>query len=233
MIRHRFRGIALARERSHRSLDGMKNSVLSRPAAALAGGALLLCASCSEKQETSQAVPVVVVTPAPAVPAATSAPSAPASAPAAGSPDVSPVANAALDAFKKEIESIKTFMEKNQGSTDPSVGLANLRELVRRSSSVPTEGLPGDLASAFKAMSSVMQRVQTTLDSLPVPVEKLQQHLKEQQEKGVGPASEAADKVAAFQKAMEALSAEGTAASAKLKEVGAKYGIASLDLGGK
>lgn len=207
----------------------MKNFVLSFPAVTLTGAVILLGTSC-DKQEPAAAPPVIVASPVVAAPANPMS-TPPAEAAPAAAAAAAPAANPALETFKAEIQSIKVFMEKNQGSSDATVGLANLRELVRRASAVKTEGLPGDLASAFQSMSSVMQRVQTTLDSLPVPVEKLQAHLKEQEAKGGGAAVEAADKIAAFSKTMEALSKEGATASAKLKEVGAKYGIASLDLG--
>ena len=122
-------------------------------------------------------------------------------------------------------------MEANQRSADAATGLANLRELVKRASAVSTEGLPEDLASAYTGMTGVMQRVQTTLDSLPVPVEQLQNYLGQETAKGAAEAQEVAAKITAFKNAMDALQTEGETAAATLKQAGAKYGVESIDLG--
>lgn len=138
-----------------------------------------------------------------------------------------------MEAFKAEIKGIKAFMEANQRSADAATGLANLRELVKRASAVSTEGLPEDLASAYAGMTGVMQRVQSTLDSLPVPVEQLQDYLTKETAKGAAAAQEVAAQVTAFKTSMDGLQKEGEAAAATLKQAGSKYGIESIDLGGQ
>ena len=124
-------------------------------------------------------------------------------------------------------------MEANQNAKDPVSGLNNLRELVKRAASVKTEGLPEELASAYNGMTSVMQRVQLSLDDLPVPVDKLEAYMKQEAAKGKAAADEVAAKLTAFQTSMAGLQKDGETAAAKLKEIGAKYGIESFDLGQK
>lgn len=174
--------------------------------------------------------------PATLAPAAQTAP-VPAIAPAeAGSaPPVTATAltgEAALEAFKTEINSIKAFMEAHEGATDPAVGLDNLRELIRRAAAVSTAGLPEDLATAYQNMNTVMGAVQRTLDDLPVPMEQIQKYMDEEKLKGGAAEQEAEAKLAAFKTAMAGHEEDGKAASAKIKEVGAKYGITFVDLTG-
>lgn len=191
----------------------------------LAGAALLT--SCEKKEAVVETPPA-----APAVPAA----EAPVVSitPAAATPET-PVGGqeAALAGFKSEIKDIKAFMEANQESKDPAAGLENLRELVRRAVAVKTEGLPPDLTEAYQAMTGVMTRLQTTLDDLPVPVDQMETYMAAEKAKGGTAEQEIVAKLAAFQTAMASHQKDGEAASAKLKEIGAKYGIESLDLGGK
>ncbi len=189
----------------------------------VAGAALLT--SCEKKEAVVEAPPA-----APAVPAAV--------APVVSLPAVAPETpvdgqEAALTGFKSEIKEIKAFMEANQESKDPAAGLDNLRELVRRAVAVKTEGLPADLTAAYQAMTGVMTRLQTTLDDLPVPVDQMETYMAAEKAKGGTAEQEIVAKLAAFQTAMASHQKDGEAASAELKEIGAKYGIESLDLGGK
>ena len=196
---------------------------------AMAGVALL--SSC-DKQE----VPAPV-SPAP-VPAPTSAgtavPLTPETAPGSAPPAaLAPSAQeAAIAAFKAEVESIKAFMEANQASPSEEVALANVKELIKRAGTVKTDGLPEDLATAYQEMNRVMQRVQTSMNDLPVPIQNLPNYLKDEKAKGAAAEAEAQARVEAFKTTSTQLQKEGEAASAKLKEAGAKYGISSLDLGG-
>ena len=192
----------------------------------VAGAALLT--SC-EKKEAVVDAPVA----APAAPAAVAPVVSPAPAPAAAAAET-PVdgQEAALAGFKSEIKEIKAFMEANQESKDPAVGLDNLRELVRRAVAVKTEGLPADLTEAYQSMTGVMTRLQTTLDDLPVPVDQMETYMAAEKAKGGTAEQEIAAKLAAFQTAMAGHQKDGEVASAKLKEIGAKYGIEALDLGG-
>lgn len=199
-----------------------KFSPLRLAVVSLAGAAGLV--SC-DKQESATTPPAMAIPAGPVAAAVT---------PSADPANVVPVAgDAALAAFKAEIASIKAFMEANQGNQDPAAGLADVRELVKRASAVKTEGLPEDLASAYQAMTGVMQRLQSTLDDLPVPVNQLQDYLSKEQAKGPAATQEVTAKVAAFKAAMDALQKDGEAANATMKEVGAKYGIESLDLGSR
>ena len=124
-------------------------------------------------------------------------------------------------------------MEANEGATDPAVGLDNLRELIRRAAAVSTAGLPEDLASAYQNMTTVMAAVQATIDDLPVPMEQIQKYMEEEKTKGGAAEQEAEAKLAAFKTAMAGHEKDGEAASAKVKEAGAKYGIEFVDLTGK
>lgn len=180
-----------------------------------------------ENPSAPPAAPSQETLPAPVVdPAAAETPS-----PVPGPGDASPATeSAALEHFKTEIAGIKAFMEANQGTNDAAAGLANLKELVSRASAVKTEGLPEDLATAYQDMTGVMQRVQTTLSGLPVPVEQLADYIQTEGGKGGAAADEVKLRMDAFKAAMETLGKEGEAASAKLKEAGTKYGIESLDL---
>lgn len=211
----------------------MKNSFLT----SLRYGALCLLAispglnTACEKQEPAVAPPAAAPTPAPP-PAQVKAAALPADASSPALPQVSPEA-AALESFKTEIGKIKTFMEANQGTKDPSAGLANLKELVSRASAVRTDGLPEDLATAYQGMTQVMQRVQSTLEGLPVPVEQLAEYIDSEGKKGGTAAEEVKARMDAFKTDMENLGKEGEAAAAKLKEAGSKYGIESLDISGK
>ncbi len=213
----------------------MMNLLASSPRRAaftVAGLSLLLGVSCEKKEEMAAAAAPVV--PAAVVPEAGVVPAAAAEgAKAAESAGVVPEGGAQMEAFKAEIKGIKAFMEANQRSADAATGLANLRELVKRASAVSTEGLPEDLASAYAGMTGVMQRVQSTLDSLPVPVEQLQDYLTKETAKGAAAAQEVAAQVTAFKTSMDGLQKEGEAAAATLKQAGSKYGIESIDLGGQ
>ncbi|MDB6070386.1 MAG: hypothetical protein JWL81_1557 [Verrucomicrobiales bacterium] len=153
---------------------------------------------------------------------------APAPAAAEANADAQP---AAIARFKAEVEVIKDFVEANQAATDPAAGLASLRELIKRAAAVRTEGLPEDLATAYQTMTAAMQRVQSALDDMPVPIDQLQSHLENQKQKSDAAGRELQAKIEAFKTTMEGLGKESEAASAKLKEVGAKYGIQSLELG--
>ena len=139
---------------------------------------------------------------------------------------------AAINAFKEEIKAIKAFMDANQDNADPAAALSNLRELIKRAAAVDTAGLPEDLAAAYTAMNTVMQSAQATMDDLPVPLEQLEQYTNDQKAKGGAAAEEVMAKRAAFEAAMAIHQKDGEAASAKLKEVGAKYGIEALDFDG-
>lgn len=138
-----------------------------------------------------------------------------------------------LDRFKEDINAIKAFMVANEGSADAKVGFENLKELISRASAVKTEGIPEDLAASFQRMISVMKRIETTLADLPVPLDQFSNYFEGEKLKGGAAADEVQAKLQAFQTSMEALAKEGEAASAELKEVGARYGIQSLDLGSK
>ncbi len=197
-----------------------------------------------EKQETATTAPPAAptvaaqeTTPAPELNPALAGeaqPPVPAPASAPAPPEPSPAAEAAsLETFKVEIAKIKTFMETHQGTNDASAGLANLKELVSRASAVPTDNLPEDLATAYQGMTSVMQRVQSTLSDLPVPVEQLADYIEAETKKGEPAAEGVKSRMETFKAAMEALSKEGEVAAAKLKEAGNKYGIESLDLSGQ
>ena len=153
-------------------------------------------------------------------------------APASAVPVVPLTGEPALEAFKAEIGAIKAFMEANEGATDPAVGLENLRELIKRAAAVSTAGLPEDLAAAYQNMNTVMGAVQRTLDDLPVPMEQIQKYMDEEKSKGGAAEQEAEAKLTAFKTAMAGHEEDGKAASAKLKEVGTKYGIAFVDLTG-
>lgn len=205
--------------------------------AALSMSSLVLpgLVSCDKKE-----TPAVAPAPAPAAPAVSPVPAAPAPAPAPAAAEPaapSPTAAApgapqdALASFKADIVAIKTFMEQNQGSSNPAEGLENLRELIKRAAAVNTANIPEDLAGAFNDMSSVMQRVQAALDDLPVPANELPGYISSAEIKGGEAKAEMEAKVAAFQTSMQALQQEGEAASAKFNEAGAKYGIPSLELG--
>ncbi len=186
-----------------------------------------LCLSCDKKE------------PAAGPPSGSPAPVASAGTmsvpPDTTSPGDTPVSSpdAALESFKAEIKSIKAFMEANQNASDPTSGLTNLRELVKRAAAVSTEGLPADLSAAYQDMTSVMQRVQLTLDDLPVPVDKLDAYMKQEALKGQAAASEVAAKLTSFQTSMSGLQKDGETAAAKLKLVGAKYGVESFEIGQK
>ena len=191
----------------------------------VAGAALLN--SCEKKEAVVEAPAAVPATPAAVAPVVLIPPAAAAAeTPVDGQ-------EAALAGFKSEIKEIKAFMEANQESKDPAAGLDNLRELVRRAVAVKTEGLPADLTEAYQAMTGVMTRLQTTLDDLPVPVDQMETYMAAEKAKGGTAEQEIVAKLAAFQTAMASHQKDGEAASAKLKEIGAKYGIESLDLGGK
>ena len=189
----------------------------------VAGAALLT--SCEKKEAVGEAPAAVPATSAAVAPVVL-IPAAAAETPVDGQ-------EAALAGFKSEIKEIKAFMEANQESKDPAAGLDNLRELVRRAVAVKTEGLPADLTEAYQAMTGVMTRLQTTLDDLPVPVDQMETYMAAEKAKGGTAEQEIVAKLAAFQTAMASHQKDGEAASAKLKEIGAKYGIESLDLGGK
>ena len=189
----------------------------------VAGAALLN--SCEKKEAVVEAPAAVPAAPAAVAPVVLIPPAA-AETPVDGQ-------EAALAGFKSEIKEIKAFMEANQESKDPAAGLDNLRELVRRAVAVKTEGLPADLTEAYQAMTGVMTRLQTTLDDLPVPVDQMETYMAAEKAKGGTAEQEIVAKLAAFQTAMASHQKDGEAASAKLKEIGAKYGIESLDLGGK
>ena len=179
-----------------------------------------------DKQEPVTPAPALGTAPAPAmVPAESGA------APAATATVLT--GDAAIAAFKTEIDGIKAFMEANEGATDPAVGLDNLRELIRRAAAVSTAGLPEDLASAYQNMTTVMAAVQATIDDLPVPMEQIQKYMEEEKTKGGAAEQEAEAKLAAFKTAMAGHEKDGEAASAKVKEAGAKYGIEFVDLTGK
>ncbi len=228
-------GIALALPLGRKSFAVMMNPLFSSSRLALVSlTAAALTLSC-EKQESAAPAPAPV--PAAATPPA-AAPAATVVTDTAGSFPVTPTVpvaetSPALETFKAEVKAIKTFMEANQDTKDAAVGLANLRELVTRASAVKTEGLPGDLAEAYQAMTGVMSRIQATLDDLPVPVDQLQAYMTAETAKGAAAAQEVAAKLNAFQTAMESHQKDGEAASTKLKAVGAKYGIESLELSGK
>jgi len=123
-------------------------------------------------------------------------------------------------------------MEANQASPSEEVALANVKELIKRAGTVKTDGLPEDLATAYQEMNRVMQRVQTSMNDLPVPIQNLPDYLTREKAKGAAAEAEAQARVEAFKTTSTQLQKEGEAASAKLKEAGAKYGISSLDLGG-
>jgi len=193
-------------------------------AASLTGAAFLV--GC-DKKESAAVAPAPETAPVPAMTApAEAVPDAPAeTAPAL-------TGEAAIEAFKTEVKGIKAYMEANQGTSDATASLNNLRELIRRAAAVDTAGLPEDLASAYTTMTAVMQSVQSTLDDLPVPVDQLQKFTDEETAKGGPAAEEIKAKRAAFAAAMAIHQTAGEAATANLKDVGAKYGIEALDLGG-
>jgi hypothetical protein len=235
--------LPLPRGEVKRLFPAMKNSF---PISLRLSGLCLLALSMGfqtacEKQETAATAPPTAPTvagqetsPAPALKPAPGETQPPAPAASSDSPESSPAAEAAaLETFKVEIGKIKTFMETHQGTNDASAGLANLRELVRQASAVQTDNLPEDLATAYQGMTSVMQRVQSTLSDLPVPVEQLEEYIETETKKGETAADEVKARMETFKAAMENLSKEGETAAAKLKEAGNKYGIESLDLSGQ
>lgn len=209
----------------------------------VAGACLVLALSACGKKEETAAAPATAPSPTAPAPVAV----APAATPPAPDPAGSPVPNnstsappvpaaadaqpAAIARFKAEVEVIKDFVEANQAATDPAAGLASLRELIKRAAAVRTDGLPEDLATAYQAMTGVMQRVQSALDDMPVPMDQLQSHLENQKQKSDAAGRELQAKIEAFKTTMEGLGKESEAASVKLKEVGAKYGIQALELG--
>lgn len=236
VIRHSAGELPLLRSPAESPVAQMMNKPFSplRLAMVSLTGASLFTSCDKPEAAPAPAAPAVVTAPAPA-PAADpvgAIPEVPAPA-AAETPAPAPVAGDAVEAFKAEIKAIKTFMEANEETKDASVGLANLKELVKRANAVKTDGLPADLAEAYQEMTGVMNRLQGTLDDLPVPVDQLQTYMTTEAAKGGAAAEEVAAKLAAFQTAMKTHQDDGEAASAKLKEVGAKYGIESLDLSGK
>ena len=194
----------------------------------VAGAALLT--SCEKKEAVVEAPVAAPAALAAVAPVVSPAPAAAAAAAAAETPVDGQ--EAALAGFKSEIKEIKAFMEANQESKDPAAGLDNLRELVRRAVAVKTEGLPADLTEAYQSMTGVMTRLQTTLDDLPVPVDQMETYMAAEKAKGGTAEQEIVAKLAAFQTAMAGHQKDGEVASAKLKEIGAKYGIEALDLGG-
>lgn len=198
-----------------------------RPVLTFLAGAVILT-GCDKSEPTAAPAPSVAPPPAVAVDIVTTP--GPAAQPLPPAPALT--GEAALAAFKEEVKGIKAFMEANQGNADPAAALANLRELIKRAAAVSSAGLPEDLGSAYQTMIGVMQGVQATLDDLPVPAEQLQQYTADEKAKGGAAAEEITAKRAAFEAAMAAHQKDGEAATAKLKEVSAKYGIESLDLGG-
>jgi hypothetical protein len=219
--------LAVASSESHRYWNMNQKFSSLRPVLAFLAGAALLT-GCDKGEPT--AAPATAPSVAPPPVAVDTVSPAPAAEPLPPAPALT--GEAALAAFKEEVKGIKAFMEANQGNTDPAVALANLRELIKRAAAVSTAGLPEDLGSAYQTMIGVMQGVQATLDDLPVPAEQLQQYTADEKAKGGAAAEEIMAKRAAFEAAMAAHQKDGEAATAKLKEVSAKYGIESLDLGG-
>ena len=217
-------GIALAPERRrispHRNLMNHTSSTLRLILTSMAGAALMT--GCDKKEPAAggpSAVPVAAL------------PDAPPQAVATGEPAPALTGEAAMEAFKAEVKGIKAFMEANQANTDPAAGLDSLRELIKRAAAVPTDGLPEELAAAYQNMTAVMQRVQGTLDDLPVPVDQFQKYTDGEKAKGGVAAEEIMAKRSAFEAAMTVHQKDGEAASAKLREIGAKYGIEALELG--
>ncbi len=215
-----------------RSLMKHQTIFLFFPAALITGAVLL--ASC-EKQETAAAPspsPVTVPVTAAQVPDPTPSEEEPALA-AVPPEDAAPAVpqEQAIAAFKAEIAAIKKFMQDNEGSEDSAKAMENLKELVTQATSVKTEGLPEDLASAYQRMTKVMSDVQDTLATLPVPVDQFAEYMKQEASRSPEAAQELTAKIQEFKISMEKLQEEGTIAAAKLKDVGAKYGIEGLELG--
>lgn len=206
----------------------------------MAALAIPLLVGC-DKPETPAPAPATPVSApvdsAPSRPGQASIPDAPNGT--TGSPATQPTASVtpteqqALERFKADIQSIRKFMEENEANEDPSAGLENLRQLVRRATAVETDGLPADLAEAYAAMTASLKRIGETLDRLPVPVHELENYLMTEAAKGQEAGADATALLSEFTQAMEARQLENRTASAHLKKVSAKYGIEAVAFDGE
>jgi hypothetical protein len=145
-----------------------------------------------------------------------SASSAPA-APAAPAVDES---KAAVEAFKTEMEGVKTWMEEKGKALDKNpMGMLTLtKQLADKMQAVKTDKLPADLKEAFADFTGIVGEMGAIFKDAP---EKAEEMLPFMMKLGQDPN---------FRTKMEKIGKAGDAAAAKLKEIGAKYGVEGLDL---
>ena len=147
---------------------------------------------------------------------ATATPATPA-APAAPAVDES---KAAVEAFKTEMQGVKSWVEAQEKAIkdNPMGGLTMMKQLVEKIQAVKTDKLPADLKEAFTGFTGVLGEMGAIFKDAP---EKAEEMLPFMMKLAQDPD---------FQGKMDKLGKSGDEAAAKLKEIAQKYGIEDLDL---
>ena len=130
---------------------------------------------------------------------------------------------AALDAFKKEMQAIETFSKEEEAKLkdNPMGGIAMIRGIVGKVQAVKTDGLPADLKTTYGDFSRVLGKMGEMFKEWPAKVEDIQAYVEKK-------AKEDPKFMEDFGSKMEALETEMNPITAKLDELGKKYGLEEL-----
>lgn len=121
----------------------------------------------------------------------------------------------ALESFKARINGFSETMKgmKGQAGDDPAKAKQMLTSLMQKLNSIPTDGLPPDLAEAFRNYHANVRRILELSLSVPADEKAAEQWQMDHAEE------------------MLQIEKDSTAALKALKEASARHGITGLDLG--
>ncbi len=136
---------------------------------------------------------------------------------------------AAIEDFKTEINSLKTWTESKEKeiATNPMAGMTMINEMGVKMKAVKTSDLPSDLKEAWNDMVAGVDKMTEAMSELPKDPTQMEAFMTKKMQENPKYGQE-------FQAKMEALGKDMEVRGNKLKEVGKKHGIENLDkIGGK
>ena len=119
----------------------------------------------------------------------------------------------ALAAFKKASEEINALVKEGKAAGNPAEGMPKMSAALEKMQAISLDGLPEDLKTSFTAAKDGFKDLTAAFADMPKSQEEAMAWL---QKTMTDPA---------FGEKMQKLSETGKAATAKFKEVAAKYGI--------
>lgn len=133
-------------------------------------------------------------------------------------------ADEALDTFKKEMEGVEAYVKEQEAALqgNPMAGIAMIRNIIAKVRLVKTDGLPADLKAAYGDFVKVLAKMGDLFVGWPEKADEMQAFI-------VKKATEDPKFMESFGGKMEELEKEMGPVTAKLDELGKKYGLEGLN----